>query len=78
MKRVNDLLTGFRTILIAWFGVGLVAATDYLLLFISNFFTSLSGFGAGAVKGAAMAAMLVTLKQIVTDVIPKLRGEPRK
>lgn len=78
MKRINDLLTGFRTVLVAWFGVGLVAATDYLLLFISNFFTSLSGFGHGAVKGAAVASTLVTLKQIVTDVIPKLRGKPRK
>lgn len=78
MKRINDLLKGFRTILAAWFGVGVVATTHYLLLFISSFFAGLGGLGSDAIKGAAVAAVIVTLKQIVTDVIPRLRGTLEK
>lgn len=65
MKRVNDLLTGFRTVL--------VAVAGFLLVFLDSFLGSLAGFGPDAVKGAALVAGLVTLKQIKTDVIPRLK-----
>ena len=78
MGKLNELLKGFRTIIVAWSGVGLVVVLDYLLLFVSNFFTSFVDFGADAIKGAVTTAIIVTLKQIATDVIPKLRGELRK
>ena len=70
MVKVNDFLTGFRTILAALAGV--------LLVFLDGFLGSLVGFGPDAIKGAAVVAGLVTLKQIKTDVIPRLQGMLRK
>ena len=66
MSKINDLLTGFRTILAALFG--------FLLVFIDVFIGGLTGFSRDALYGAAMVAAVVTLKQIKTDVIPKLQG----
>jgi hypothetical protein len=66
MKKANELLKGFRTVLVALSGFGLV--------FLDSFFGSLVGFGPDAIKGAAVVAGLVTIKQIKTDVIPRLRG----
>lgn len=66
MSKANEFLTGFRTILTALGG--------FLLVFVDSFIGGLAGFGPDALKGAAIVAGLVTLKQIKTDVIPKLRG----
>lgn len=65
MKQVNAWLEGFRTILLALAG--------YALLFIDVLFTNVTGFNEDALKGAAAMALLITLKQIKTDVIPKMK-----
>ena len=70
MKKVNDWVTGFRTILLSWAG--------YALMFVDYLFTNLSGLSQDALKGAAAMALLITLKQIKTDVIPKLKGKLSK
>lgn len=70
MKRVNDWVKGFRTIVLAWMG--------YALMFVDFLFTNLSGLNKEALKGAAAMALLITLKQIKTDVIPKLKGRLNK
>lgn len=70
MKRANEWLKGFRTILLSWAGYG--------LMFVDFLFTNLSGLNKDALKGAAAMALLITLKQIKTDVIPKLKGRLAK
>lgn len=70
MKKVNDWIKGFRTILTAWAG--------YALMFVDFLFTNLSGLNKEALKGAAAMAVLITIKQIKTDVIPKLKGRLAK
>lgn len=65
MKRVNDLLKGFRTVL--------VAIAGFLVVYLDSFLGAIAGFGTDAIKGAAVVAGLVTLKQIKTDVIPRLK-----
>ena len=70
MKKVNDWITGFRTIVLAW--------TGYALMFVDFLFTNLSGLNKEALKGAAAMALLITIKQIKTDVIPKLKGRLAK
>ena len=70
MKKVNDWITGFRTIALAW--------TGYVLMFVDFLFTNLSGLNKEALKGAAAMALLITIKQIKTDVIPKLKGKLSK
>lgn len=70
MKKVNDWLKGFRTILTVWAG--------YLVLYADFLIGGLTGFNKEALKGAAVTALLVTLKQIKTDVIPKLKGRLAK
>ena len=74
MGKLNEILTGFRTILTAIAGYLLV----WLLVFVDSFIGGLVGFGPDAIKGAAVAAVLITLKQIKTDVIPKLHGKLNK
>jgi len=70
MKRVNDWMKGFRTILLSWAG--------YALMFVDSLFTNLAGLSKEALKGAAAMALLITIKQIKTDVIPKLKGRLEK
>lgn len=70
MEKLNELLKGFRTVL--------TAIAGWLLIFADSFFGSLVGFGPDAVKGAAVVAGLVTLKQIKTDVIPRLQKRLNK
>lgn len=70
MKKVNDWMKGFRTILIAW--------AFYGLLFLDFLVTNLTGFSMEALKGAAAMAALITIKQIKTDAIPKLKGRLAK
>jgi hypothetical protein len=67
VEKINNLLTGFRTVLLAWAGYGLV--------FLDAAVTNLAGLNGQAAKGAAVVAFLVTLKQIKTDILPKLRGK---
>jgi hypothetical protein len=68
--KANDFLTGFRTVLVAIGG--------WLLLFVDSLIGGLAGFGPDALKGAAVVAGLVTLKQIKTDIIPKLTNRLKK
>lgn len=70
MNKINDWLKGFRTILTVWAG--------YLVLYADFLVGGLTGFSKEALKGAAITAALVTLKQIKTDVIPKLKGRLAK
>ncbi len=70
MNRVNDWMKGFRTILLSWAG--------YALMFVDSLFTNLAGLSKEALKGAAAMALLITIKQIKTDVIPKLKGRLEK
>lgn len=70
MQRANDWLKGFRTILLSWAG--------YALMFADSLFTNLAGLSQEALKGAAAMALLITIKQIKTDVIPKLKGRLEK
>lgn len=70
MKRINEWLKGFRTILTVWAG--------YLVLYADFLIGGLTGFSKEALKGAAITALLVTIKQIKTDVMPKLKGKLAK
>lgn len=70
MKKINSWIKGFRTILLSWAG--------YALMFADSLFTNLAGLNKDALKGAAAMAVLITIKQIKTDVIPKLRGKLKK
>lgn len=63
-------MKGFRTILLSWAG--------YALMFVDTLFTNLAGLSKEALKGAAAMALLITIKQIKTDVIPKLKGKLEK
>ena len=66
IAKLNSWLTGFRTVLTVWFG--------YALLYIDLLVGGLTGFSKESLKGAALMAVLVTVKQIKTDVIPRLQG----
>ena len=70
MQRANEWLKGFRTILLSWAG--------YALMFMDSLVTNLAGISQEALKGAAAMALLITIKQIKTDVIPKLKGRLEK
>lgn len=70
LRKTNDHLAGFRTIL--------TAVAGFLLVFADSFFGVLAGFNHDAVKGAAVVAGLVTLKQIKTAVIPRLQAILKK
>lgn len=70
LSKTNDWLTGFRTVL--------AAIAGFLLVFVDAFIAGLAGFSMDAVKGAAVVAGLVTLKQIKTDVIPRLQNRLNK
>ena len=66
---IHEILKGYRTILVAWF-VHVLSYFDTLLgLFSSGIPNSKS-----AAWSTALMALVITLKQIVTDVIPKLQG----
>lgn len=65
INKLNAFLEGFRTVLLAWSG--------YALFFVDALFSNLMGFTTEALKGAAAMAALITVKQIKTDVIPKLK-----
>ena len=68
--KLNSWLTGFRTIVTVWAG--------YLLMYVDMLVGGLTGLSKEALKGAAITALLVTIKQIKTDVIPKLKGKLAK
>lgn len=70
INKMNDWLKGFRTILTVWAG--------YIILYADFLIGGLTGFSKEALKGAAITALLVTIKQIKTDVIPKLKGRLAK
>ena len=70
ISKTNEWLTGFRTIL--------AAAAGFLLVFADSFIGGLAGFNMDSVKGAAVVAGLVTIKQIKTDVIPRLQALLKK
>jgi len=65
LKKANDWLTGFRTILTLWAG--------WILMYLDVLVGGLTGFNKEALKGAAAIAALTTVKQIKTDVIPRIR-----
>lgn len=66
INKLNAFLEGFRTVLLAWAG--------YALMFVDSLFTNLAGLNKEALKGAAAMALLITVKQIKTDVIPKIKA----
>ena len=68
--KVNSFLTGFRTVLVALAG--------FAIVFVDAFLSNLGGFSSDYVKGAAVVAGLVTLKQIKTDIIPRINGRLNK
>lgn len=70
MKKANELMKGFRTIIVSWLG--------YSLMFVDYLFTNLAGLNHDALKGAAAMALLITIKQVWTDVLPKLKGKLKK
>lgn len=70
MLKANELLKGFRTVLLAIF--------LYALMFIEHLANALTGISVEALKGAAIIAIPIIIKQIVTDVVPKLRGKLQK
>lgn len=70
MNKFHEWMKGFRTILLSWAG--------YALMFVDSLFTNLAGLSKEALKGAAIMALLITIKQIKTDVIPKLKGKLEK
>lgn len=67
VTKVNTLLEGFRTVLLA--------AAGYALLFVDVTLTNMTGLSKEALKGAALMAVLITAKQIKTDVLPALRAK---
>lgn len=47
-------------------------------MFVDYLFTNLAGLNHDALKGAAAMALLITIKQVWTDVLPKLKGKLKK
>lgn len=70
---LNRKLKGARTILLAWLAV----AATYGLIFVDTLIGSLMGLSMEALKGAAGVALLVTIKQIRTDLMPRLKGQAK-
>lgn len=70
MKKANEWMKGFRTILWSLFW--------YVVMYLDVLITNVSGLSNESLKGAAIMALLITIKQIKTDVIPKLRGNLKK
>lgn len=70
IAKLNGWLTGFRTVLTAWGG--------YALLYLDLLVGGLTGFSKESLKGAAVMAALITVKQIKTDIIPRLKGMFKK
>ena len=70
MKKSNEWMKGFRTILWSLFW--------YVVMYLDVLITNVSGLSNESLKGAAIMALLITIKQIKTDVIPKLRGNLKK
>ena len=66
-NKTNAWLTGFRTVL--------TAIAGFSIVFVDAFIGGINGFSMDAVKGAAIVAGLITLKQIKTDIIPRLKGK---
>lgn len=66
LKKTNEILTGFRTVLLS--------VATWLLMYLETLFSNISGFTPEALKGAAVMAGVIIMKQLGTDVIPKLRG----
>lgn len=69
-----DILKGWRTIIITFLsaGVGNVGIINDLVIAIADI------VGAQLSEGGAIAALAIaatTIKQLVTDAIPKMKGE---
>lgn len=70
LNRWNTLLKGFRTVLLA--------VLTWVLMFIESLANALTGFSSQALKGAAIMAGVIVVKQAVTDMLPKIRGRLQK
>lgn len=66
MKNANAWLKGFRTILLT--------VLSYALLLVDTLASHISGLSADALKGALIIAVPIVVKQIITDVRPRLKG----
>lgn len=64
--RINNAITGFRGII--------TTIVTYVSLYVSSFFNSLTGVNHTALKGAALAAIPITLKLVWTDAWPKIQS----
>ena len=66
LKNMNTKLSGFRGLIVAGF--------TYASIYVSSFFENLSGINGAHLKGAAIAAIPISLKLIWTDALPKLKA----
>lgn len=64
--RINNSITGFRGLI--------TTAVTYISIYVSSFFNNLTGINHTALKGAAIAAIPISLKLIWTDAWPKVQS----
>lgn len=70
--------TGFRTKLLAWSIPALLFSEQTLNLLSPLITPGKTLVTRDEIVGTVMSAAIITIKQIVTDAIPRLRGELRK
>lgn len=70
---MNEALKGFRTIIVAWSAL-LIGSVDVINDSIQQIseIVGMALSDGGAV--AALTAVAVSIKQVITDTIPKIRG----
>jgi len=65
LKKMNQKLTGYR---------GLITTIGtYATIYTGSFFDNLTGINVDHLRGAALAAIPISLKLIWTDVVPKVK-----
>lgn len=64
---LNDKLKGYRTVIVTWL--------TYLAMWADNALNLVNAFDSKSLKAAAFMGLVVTLKQLFTDIIPKLKGQ---
>ena len=68
-EKLKEKLKGYRTILLTW--------VTYIAMWADNALSLVNAFDVKSLKAAAFMGIVVTVKQLFTDVIPKLKGKAK-
>lgn len=71
IENINETFKGWRTIILTWLSVGLTYTESVFNLMSSLMAANDPIVSAGGWKAALGVAAAITVKQIITDVIPK-------